>query len=163
MKKVGAVEVLLFIFRILFGVLFIFSGFVKGVDPLGFTYKIEDYLLAAGPFFAQFSTFALPVAIALSSIEFLIGVCILLGVRLKEISILGLFFMLVMTPLTLWVALKNPVTDCGCFGDALVIGNWTTFWKNVVAHSRHEICFVFQAQQRGRKWFPQILINSADC
>ena len=125
-------NVLLQISRFLLGGVFIFSGFVKAIDPLGFTYKIEDYLRAFGGIFESFSVIALPAAILLSTIELLIGLNFVFSVQLKRTSLLALIFMLVMTPLTLYIALKNPVTDCGCFGDALVISNWATFYKNLV-------------------------------
>jgi hypothetical protein len=117
---------------LLLGGVFIFSGFVKAIDPLGFTYKIEDYLRAFGGIYESFAVVAFPVAILLSTLELLIGLNILLKIHIKFSSVLALLFMLVMTPLTLYIALKNPVTDCGCFGDALVISNWATFYKNVV-------------------------------
>jgi uncharacterized membrane protein YphA (DoxX/SURF4 family) len=122
---------ILFLSRLIFGCVFVFSGFVKAIDPLGFTYKMEDYLQAMGPFMEQFSSLAFVAAITLSAVELVIGINFLLGVRLKETSWIAALFMAVMTPLTLWIAIKNPVTDCGCFGDALIIGNWTTFWKNI--------------------------------
>lgn len=119
--------------RVLFGLVFIFSGFVKAVDPLGFAYKMQDYLEAMfgmGSF--SFAGLALTASIALSAVEFAIGVNMLLGARIKETTWVAALMMLFMTPLTLWVALYNPVHDCGCFGDALVISNWATFWKNIV-------------------------------
>lgn len=119
--------------RVLFGLVFIFSGFVKAVDPLGFAYKMQDYLEAMfgiGAF--PFAGIALTASIVLSAVEFVIGVNMLLGARLKETTWVAGLMMLFMTPLTLWVALYNPVHDCGCFGDALVISNWATFWKNIV-------------------------------
>lgn len=118
------------VLRILFGAVFLFSGFVKAIDPLGSTYKITDYLTAMG--LEQLSILALVAAIALSAVELAIGLSMLTGIKVKLSGILGLLFMFVMTPLTLWIALKNPVTDCGCFGDAIKISNWATFWKNVV-------------------------------
>ncbi|MDR1591397.1 MAG: DoxX family protein [Prevotellaceae bacterium] len=116
--------------RLIFGLTFIFSGFVKAIDPLGSTYKIQDYLHAMG--LMQFDALALAAAIILSAVEFAIGMCVLSAIKLKLSTWGGLLFMLVMTPLTLWLAIANPVTDCGCFGDALVISNWATFWKNIV-------------------------------
>lgn len=118
--------------RLLFGAVFVFSGFVKAIDPLGSTYKIEDYLRTFGGFFESFVDFAFPIAIALSTLELLIGLNLIFKVHLKLTTLLALLFMIVMTPLTLYIAIKNPVTDCGCFGDALVISNWATFFKNVV-------------------------------
>lgn len=128
MKK----KIIINICRFIFAAVFIFSGFVKAIDPLGFSYKIEDYLINFGSFFSAISFLALPVAITLSAIEFFIGFCFLFGIYTKRTSILALIFMAVMTPLTLYIALFNPVTDCGCFGDALIISNWTTFYKNIV-------------------------------
>ena len=119
-----------FVCRILFGLTFIFSGFVKAIDPLGFSYKQQDYLEVWN--LSQLGNLALVAAIMIAAIEFMIGINILLGIRLRETAWGGFIFMIIMTPLTLWIALNNPVSDCGCFGDALVISNWTTFWKNVI-------------------------------
>ena len=102
---------------LLFGVTFIFSGFVKAIDPLGTVYKIEDYLVAMH--LDALNPLSGVAAFALFSLEFLTGMLILLNIRFREGLILGTAFMAVMTPLTLWIALENPVTDCGCFGDAL--------------------------------------------
>jgi len=123
-------KLLLKIFRWLFGTVFVFSGFVKAIDPLGGSYKFQEYFSAMG--LESFGSFALVLAVLLSAVEMVIGLNLIAGVRIKETSLAGIAFMLVMTPLTLWIALKNPVSDCGCFGDALIIGNWTTFFKNIV-------------------------------
>ena len=118
--------------RTLLAVTFLFSGFVKAVDPLGTVYKIEDYLKAFGGFFTDLLPLAEFAAIGLIMVECVLGVCLLLNIRTQWTSWLTLAFYLVMTPLTLWIALTNPVSDCGCFGDALVLTNWQTFWKNIV-------------------------------
>ena len=118
--------------RFLLGALFIFSGFVKAVDPLGFFYKIQDYLTAFGMISCFPSYAPLLVGIVLSAIEFSVGVFLFLGIRRKVASALALLLMVVMTPLTLYLALANPVSDCGCFGDAWILTNWQTFGKNVV-------------------------------
>lgn len=116
--------------RFIVGATFLFSGFVKAVDPLGFSYKIQDYLLYLH--FQEFSSLALFLAILLVVLEFSVGAFLLLGIYKKWASVVALLFMLFFTPFTLWIALENPVKDCGCFGDALVIGNWATFYKNIV-------------------------------
>ncbi|MDR0832755.1 MAG: DoxX family membrane protein [Candidatus Symbiothrix sp.] len=116
--------------RVLLGLVFVFSGFVKAVDPLGTAYKIHDYLEAWG--LSSFYFLDLPVSIVQSVVEFTLGVLLLLGVYRKYASLLLLLIMCFMTPLTLYVALYNPVSDCGCFGDALLLTNWQTFYKNIV-------------------------------
>ena len=136
------IKIGLVIARILFGITFLFSGFVKAVDPLGFTYKIEDYLISFH--LTQFIPLALSVAVVLIILEFLLGIFILLGLFRKWSTSLAVLFMLVMTPMTLYIALENPVADCGCFGDALVISNWTTFYKNIVLISLALFLFVYR-------------------
>lgn len=118
--------------RFLLGITFIFSGFVKAVDPLGSYYKIQDYVTAFGiaewiPAFVL-----LLFGIILSSLEFSIGIFLFLGIRRLISSLLAMLLMIVMTPLTFYLAIANPVSDCGCFGDAWVLTNWQTFGKNVV-------------------------------
>lgn len=118
--------------RFLLAAVFIFSGFVKAVDPLGSFYKIQDYLTAFG-IAAWFPTYLqLLFAIVLSALEFSVGVFLFFGIRRRFATTLALLLMIVMTPLTLYLALANPVSDCGCFGDAWVLTNWETFGKNVV-------------------------------
>lgn len=116
--------------RLLLGVTFVFSGFVKAVDPLGTTYKIQDYITAFG--FNSFYFLALPLSILLCVAEFTTGAFMLLGIYRKWNSRFMLLVMLFMTPLTLYLAIANPVSDCGCFGDAFIITNWQTFFKNLI-------------------------------
>ncbi len=109
-----------------------FSGFVKAVDPLGTQYKLQDYLTALhlqamAPDFAT-----LAASVLLSALEFFLGICLFFGIRRILSKTLTLLLMLVVTPLTLWVALADPVSDCGCFGDAFILTNWQTFGKNIV-------------------------------
>ena len=118
--------------RTLLALTFLFSGIVKAVDPLGTTYKIEDYLKAFGGWFTDLLPLAGAAAVILIAVEFILGFCMLLNVKTQWTGWLSLAFYLVMTPLTLYIALVNPVSDCGCFGDALVLTNWQTFWKNIV-------------------------------
>ena len=118
--------------RLLLALTFILSGFVKAVDPLGTQYKIHDYLAAIGlaSIVPDFGTLA--SSVILSATEFLLGICLLFAIRRRLVSKILVVLMTVMTLLTLWLAIDDPVTDCGCFGDALVLTNWQTFWKNVV-------------------------------
>ena len=115
--------------RVILGLVFIFSGFVKAVDPWGGAYKILDYFDAFG--FTSFSPGALPLAFLQAAFEFGVGACLLLGIYRRINALFALLIMLFMTPLTLYLAIADPVSDCGCFGDALVISNWQTFYKNI--------------------------------
>ena len=124
--------VAMFIVRLVLGLTFLFSGAVKLIDPRGTQYKIEDYGAAFGVSSLLPEGLPLVLACMLAVTEFLLGIHMLYGIRRRLVSTLAICFMLVMTPLTLYLAIKNPVTDCGCFGDALVLSNWQTFGKNVV-------------------------------
>ena len=132
--------------RILVGITFIFSGFVKGIDPWGSSYKFTDYFHSMGLDWLVWAAF--PLGILLSFAEFAIGVALLFNVFLRFFSWLALLFMLFFTGLTLWIAITNPVTDCGCFGDALVISNWETFYKNVVLIILSIIVFVYRKKMK---------------
>ena len=118
--------------RLVLAVAFILSGFVKAVDPLGTQYKIHDYLTAWGLASVVPDFVTLAVSVVQSSAEFFLGICLLFAIRRRLVSLIVLILMVVMTLLTLWLAIANPISDCGCFGDALVLTNWQTFWKNVV-------------------------------
>ena len=127
MKKAGVN-----IARLVLAIVLILSGFVKAVDPLGTQYKIHDYLQAVE--LAQYvpDIATLGAAVLLSAIEFGLGICLLFAIRRRLVTMLTLILMLVMTPITLWLAIANPISDCGCFGDAVVLTNWQTLAKNVV-------------------------------
>lgn len=114
------------------GLVFAFSGLVKAIDPLGTVYKVEDYLKAFGGIWTELMFLAPVAAYGLILAEIVLAGALIAGYRQRICSWLTLLFYAVMTPLTLWIALTDPVSDCGCFGDALVLTNWQTFWKNVV-------------------------------
>lgn len=116
--------------RFFLGVTFIFSGFVKGVDPLGTAYKIEDYFIAFGTEWAI--PLMLPLAVFLCVAEFSLGIFLLLNIFKKFTAWLTMLMMLFFTLLTLNDAIYNPVPDCGCFGDFIILTNWETFYKNLV-------------------------------
>lgn len=116
--------------RIVVGLCFIFSGFVKSVDPYGTAYKIEDYFEAFS--LASFSNFSLFFSICLSSFEFLLGSMVLFNLKKRLSVFLSLIFISVMTLITAVIYITNPISDCGCFGDAVILSNSQTFYKNVV-------------------------------
>ena len=118
--------------RILVGLLFIFSGLIKINDPVGFSFKLEEYF---GPtvFNIDFLLpYVLPLAIFIVVLEVLLGVFLLIGLK-KEFTIYSLFAMIVFfTFLTWYSAYFNKVTDCGCFGDAIKLTPWESFTKDVI-------------------------------
>ena len=132
--------------RFVLGATFIFSGFVKAVDPLGFFYKIQDYLEAFGIGEWLHPILILLSGIGLSSIEFCVGIFLFFGIRRGMSSFTALLMMAFMTPLTFYLALFNPVPDCGCFGDAWVLTNWQTFGKNVVLLAAAMVVFRWRKQ-----------------
>ncbi len=118
------------ILQILLGFVFTFSGFVKAVDPLGTYYKLIDYFNVLNIDFL--APGAMIFAIGLITVELTIGIFFIFNIAPKLTLWLATLLMVVFTPLTLFLAIKNPILDCGCFGDALILSNWQTFWKNVV-------------------------------
>lgn len=117
--------------RLVLSLTFLFSGTVKLIDPRGTQYKIEDYSTAFGMASLVPEWLPLVLACVLATVEFLMGVYLLFGIRRRLTLSTAICFMLIMTPLTLYLAINDPVSDCGCFGDALVLSNWQTFGKNV--------------------------------
>ena len=128
--------------RFVVGVVFIFSGFVKGIDPWGSAFKFQDYFAAFGLDFLD--PLALPLGIVLSTFEFVLGAVLIFNIRMRMTSWVLLIFMGFFTLLTFYLALDNPVHDCGCFGDALVMTNWETFYKNLVLMVFVAIIFLYR-------------------
>lgn len=120
------------LFRIFTGGLFIFSGFVKLVDPLGSAYKFEEYFSPEVLNLEFLTPFALPLAILLIVVELVLGVALLIGYKTKTTlwSLLGITTLFLF--LTWYSAFYDKVTDCGCFGDAVKLSPWETFYKNVI-------------------------------
>ncbi len=126
------VKLLVNICRLVVAVTFIFSGFVKAIDPLGTQYKIEDYAEAAGLLSLTYPWATLGLSVALSALEFCLGVFLLFAIHRRMVSRITVVFMAVMTLVTLWIWIGDPVKDCGCFGDAVHLSNGQTLLKNIV-------------------------------
>lgn len=135
--------------RLLLAALFIFSGFVKGVDPVGTEYRIEDYFIAFGSEWAV--PFSLPLSVLLNGWEFMLGIVLLFNIKMKFMRWPLLVTMVLFTIVTLNDAFNNPVPDCGCFGDALIITNWQTLYKNLVINAL--LLIVFFTAARTPDWF----------
>lgn len=123
----------------LLAVTFIFSGFVKAADPMGMEYKIEAYVQVLGEYLPNIaqnctagSLYLHLAVIILSAFEFILGVCFLFGAHQKMSGVLGTMFMTVMTAVTVYIYIYDPVPDCGCFGDAIILTQGQTLGKNVV-------------------------------
>ena len=130
MKRAKAVA--LYVARTVVGLTFILSGFVKAIDPLGTQYKIQDYLAAIPPSLSLPDMLTLLMSVSLSMVEFTLGAFMLTAISRRLTARLTLLFMLVMTAVTVWIYIADPVKDCGCFGDALTLTNLETLLKNIV-------------------------------
>jgi uncharacterized membrane protein YphA (DoxX/SURF4 family) len=117
------------------GLVFLFSSFTKGVDPMGTAFKVQEYMTAWSIGGLTFE-WALPMAnllsVGLICAEFLVGILLIFNAYRRLSAWLLVLMMLFFTVTTFIDALTNKVTDCGCFGDAVKLTNWQTFWKNIV-------------------------------
>jgi len=147
-KRFGRAQILLS--KAILGLLFIYSGFVKGVDPVGTQYRIEDYFMAFGTDWAM--GLALPLSVVMNAWEFILGIIVLFSIRIRFTRWLLLLTMAVFTIVTINDALYNPVPDCGCFGDALIISNWQTLYKNLVIDAL--LLLVFFSASKSGSYFP---------
>ena len=116
--------------RMLVGALFIFSSFTKGVDPLGTKYKMLDYLAAYG--MEWMNDAALVLAVVMILAEFIVGICLFVNVLPRLATLGATLLMLFFTATTFFDAMYDLVPDCGCFGTAIKMSNWQTFFKNLV-------------------------------
>ncbi|HDZ41681.1 MAG TPA: DoxX family protein [Bacteroidetes bacterium] len=126
--------------RYIAGMVFIFSGLVKAIDPMGSMYKFIDYFTAFN--LDALEPLAYILGVILCTAEFITGFAVLTGIRTRLAAWGMLVFMLGFTPLTLYLAIANPVADCGCFGDAIHLTNWQTFYKNIIISVFAVIVFV---------------------
>lgn len=147
--------------RLILALTFILSGFVKAVDPIGTQYKIHDYLEALGMHTMVNDTITLLTSVLLSAVEFGFGICILFAIRRRIVSRLCVVFMTAMTIITLWLAVANPISDCGCFGDAVKLSNWQTFFKNIalLASAIIVCCYPMQMMRFISKHNQWLVIN----
>lgn len=130
MQWIKSKKILTTTLQIIVGLVFVFSGLMKGIDPLGTAIKIGEYFSSFG--IHSNPSVDLVFSVALNLFESALGIAILLGFRPSKTRVVTLALMGAMTLLTLYIYIFNPVTDCGCFGDAIIISNKATFWKNVV-------------------------------
>ena len=115
--------------RLLIGAIFVFSGYTKAIDPAGSAIIFTEYFHAFGwNFFIPLAPF---FGVSLSTAELVLGICLLTGLRMNLTAWGTLLFMSFFTILTFILAITNIVQDCGCFGEAIKLSNWETFFKNI--------------------------------
>ena len=129
-KKISALLVNLC--RLVLALTLILSGFVKAIDPLGTQYKIQDYLSALSMPGLLPDWMTLTMSIVLSALEFSLGIFLLFAIHRRLVSRLTLALMAIMTVISLWLWIADPISDCGCFGDAVHLTNGQTLLKNLV-------------------------------
>lgn len=148
--------------RVVVGLVFIFSSFVKGVDPMGTSFKITEYL-TAWSFFGMSFDWLVPLAtfmsMALIVVEFTTGVMLLFGAFRRLSAWVLVLMMLFFTFTTLFDAVTNKVTDCGCFGDAIKLTNWQTFWKNIALDVPTVWIFLTRNLRRKQRFERDVLIT----
>ena len=137
------IKISVIIARLIVGLTFVLSGFSKAIDPLGTQYKLHDYLEAVSLSAYVPDLFLLATSVALSAFEFTLGVLILLAVARRFVSRITVVFMFFMTVLTVWIYAADPVQDCGCFGDAIVLNNAETLLKNIILLALSVVIAVF--------------------
>lgn len=123
-------RIVVWICRLVLGATFIFSGWAKAVDIWGVVFKVEEYIHALTLDFPR--PIIIVLATGLTILEFSMGFMLLLGCFRRWVTYGYVAFMTVMTTLTCWIFISDPVSDCGCFGEVLVISNGATFLKNIV-------------------------------
>jgi uncharacterized membrane protein YphA (DoxX/SURF4 family) len=156
----------LWVLRFLVGGLFIFSGLIKVNDPVGTSIKLEEYFDVfsndIAEFFAIFEPYALPIGVFLVVVEVVLGVMLILGVKSKftvwSLGLMILFF----TFLTFYSAYFNKVTDCGCFGDAIKLTPWESFYKDIILLVLITILFLFKDDlpNKSPKWAKNLVVSA---
>ena len=122
-------DISLNLLRWLFGAVFLFSGLTKAVDPVGTSVFVEKYLTTYG--LDALMEFALPIAVALATVELALGIAVIVNAFHRLTLHISLLFVALFTIITLLSATVLPIGDCGCFGDAVKLSPWATFWKNI--------------------------------
>ena len=133
------------------GLLFLFSATVKGIDPMGTGIKVGEYLSSFGISIGEIWHTLL--AFILIDFEFLLGLALFAGLWRRVTTAALVVFMFPLTLLTLYIAIANPVADCGCFGDAVKISNTATFWKNILLFALAVV--VFSSPEKMYRFLPE--------
>lgn len=141
-------QIFLMLVRLIVGGLFIFSGLIKINDPVGTSIKLEEYFdvfsFDIAPFFAYLKEISLPLAVFLVVLEVVLGVMLIFGVKLRLTVVLLSLMIVFFTFLTFYSAYFNKVTDCGCFGDAIKLTPWESFYKDVFLLVLIAVLFFFR-------------------
>ena len=136
--------------RTVLGGVFVLSAAVKVLDPYGTVLKMEEYFTAMG--LEWLSGASVVLTVGLLAVEMLLGVALVLRAAPRQTAWAALTMNGLYLLLTLWVAVANPVADCGCFGDWLVLSNWQTFGKNVILTLLAVVVFLYRGEREGCRW-----------
>ena len=124
--------ILLTLNRLIIGLVFVISGFFKATDPVGFSYKIEEYIRAVNVDLLKLNDIPIFLSISICSIEFILGVYLILGIRRRFCSLITSIIIVFFTAISIWQLCAHPVADCGCFGEFFILTDFQTFAKNIV-------------------------------
>lgn len=150
-------NILLYLLRWLFGAVFVFSGLTKAVDPVGASVFVEKYLATYG--LDSLIGFALPIAICLATVELALGIMVVINAFHRVALRISLLFVAIFAIITLLSATILPIGDCGCFGDAVTLSPWATFWKNIALLVAVVVLIAFDKKQYSTS-FSQIVVCS---
>lgn len=157
MMKRNKEHIALLCIRIILGLVFIFSSMVKGFDPMGTSYRVQDYLLAYG--WESLIPYAMHISLLVILSEFLLGIAFLFRLFMKTASRAMFLMLAFFTVVTLLDGIYNWVPDCGCFGDAVKLTNWETFYKNVILILLNFVLMLAWTRKYSRtKFTPQFLV-----
>lgn len=135
--------------RVILGLVFVFSGFVKLTDPWGLALKLNEYFQVMGFEFLSFAK--LPLSMFISSIELTVGACLVVGISRRAMSFVAMVFMALFTLLALYSYLYSPVSDCGCFGEFIKLTNLQTLIKNLILLPLSVVAWYFTPKLSLRK------------
>jgi len=152
-----AKQIALLIIRFIVGGLFIFSGLIKINDPIGTSIKLEEYFdvfsYDIAPFFSSLKAISLPLAVFLVVVEVVLGIMLIINFKPKFTTIALAVIIIFFTFLTFYSAYFNKVTDCGCFGDAIKLTPWESFYKDIFLVVMIAILLIFQNSLRANKQY----------
>jgi uncharacterized membrane protein YphA (DoxX/SURF4 family) len=141
------------------GLTFIFSGFVKSVDPVGTSIFVEKYLATYS--LEMLMPMALAIAVVLGAVELLLGILLVVGAYRRQTAMCATIFLAIFTIITLLSATILPIGDCGCFGDAVKLTPWETFIKNIILLPTSLLLWLLCRRDTPYRYAPDVVVVAA--